>query len=325
VWVGLLIGLAAWIRPDGLTLLGPALLTAVMLAGSLRERVVRVLKTGGAFLLGFLPYLYFNYSLSGNVFPNTLFAKQAEYAVQLQTPLASRLASLFSLPLVGVGVLLLPGLIWQVVSWTKQRHWAGISAFLWWAGYTVLYALRLPVTYQHGRYLMPAMPVYFIMAAAGTIHLLLLLGQKGKWGRLTRFAWACMIVLVGLSFYGLGASSYSEDVAIIESEMVTTARWINANTEPTALIAAHDIGAIGYFSDRQLVDLAGLISPEVIPYIRDEAELAEYLDEKNVDYLVTFPEWYPQLTRRGEPIYRTQAKFSPNAGGENMTVYRWTR
>ena len=49
----------------------------------------------------------------------------------------------------------------------KEKNWAVIAAALWWAGYTVLYALRLPVTYQHGRYLIPGMPVYFVMAFLG--------------------------------------------------------------------------------------------------------------------------------------------------------------
>jgi hypothetical protein len=35
------------------------------------------------------------------------------------------------------------------------------------------------------------------------------------------------------------------DVAVIESEMVNTAKWVAESTEPDALVAAHDIGALG--------------------------------------------------------------------------------
>ncbi len=90
-----------------------------------------------------------------------------------------------------------------------------------------------------------------------------------------------------------------------------------------AIIAVHDIGAIGYFGKQRIVDLAGLISPEVIPFIRDEARLSDYLDQQKVDYLVTFPGWYPDLVQRAEPIFQTQGQFSPLEGGENMRVYRW--
>jgi hypothetical protein len=123
----------------------------------------------------------------------------------------------------------------------------------------------------------------------------------------------------------LGAQAYGREVRIIETEMVQTARWLAANTEPNALLAVHDIGAVGYFSQRSLLDLAGLVSPEVIPFIRDEARLAEWLNERGADYLVTFPGWYHALALppSAELIYATEAPFSPAAGGENMSVYRW--
>jgi hypothetical protein len=105
--------------------------------------------------------------------------------------------------------------------------------------------------------------------------------------------------------------------------MVATAKWIEGNTEETALIAAHDIGALGYFGRRDLVDLAGLVSPEVIPFIRDESKLSEYLNAKAAKYLMTFPDWYPDLVRELPPLYITNGEFSPAAGGENMVVYRW--
>ena len=121
----------------------------------------------------------------------------------------------------------------------------------------------------------------------------------------------------------LGAKAYAEDVAIIESEMVATAHWIRENTKPEALIAAHDIGAIGYFAQRDIVDLAGLISPDVIPFIRDEDKIAGHLDAQQVDFLMTFPRWYPYLTARSILIFQTDGAFSPQLGGENMAVYDW--
>jgi hypothetical protein len=105
--------------------------------------------------------------------------------------------------------------------------------------------------------------------------------------------------------------------------MVATAHWVARNTDQDALIAAHDIGALGYFAGRRLLDLAGLVSPEVIPFIRDEARLAAYLDERQADYLVTFPGWYPALVAGANPVYRSTGNASPAQGGENMVVYRW--
>jgi hypothetical protein len=105
--------------------------------------------------------------------------------------------------------------------------------------------------------------------------------------------------------------------------MVDTSLWIQANTPSGSKIAAHDIGAFGYFAQRDLLDLAGLVSPQVIPIIRDEPALKELMDDEHVDYLMTFPGWYPELSEAGEKVFQSTAQFSSELGGEKMTVYRW--
>jgi hypothetical protein len=345
---GLLVGAAAWVRPDGITLLGPVLFVQMLEGQGIRPRINGFLITMVGFALGFLPYLSFNRLISGAWFPNTFYAKQAEYAVYQQIPLLERFASLAVLPLIGAGILLLPGVVYAVV-WALRsreilrcaqktmlpersegsiprrdsRQMLIIAMFLWWAGYSGLYAMRLPVTYQHGRYLMPAMPIFFMLGLAGSAWLYRRITGTGR----LRFVITRSALLIGigltLAFFVIGARQYAQDVAIIETEMVDTAHWVAAATEPDVFIAAHDIGALGYFGQRRLLDLAGLISPEVIPFIRDEEKLGAYLDEKQVDYLITFPDWYPTLSKRGEIVYQSQAAFSIEAGGENMTVYRW--
>jgi len=118
-------------------------------------------------------------------------------------------------------------------------------------------------------------------------------------------------------------ASRKVDVAVIETEMVDTARWISTHTEQEALIAAHDIGAVGYFGGRDILDLAGLADAEVIPILRDEAALADLLNRRGADYLMTFPGWYPMLTACAPQLHASQGRFAPALGGENMRVYRW--
>jgi hypothetical protein len=129
--------------------------------------------------------------------------------------------------------------------------------------------------------------------------------------------------IVLIIFWGRGAFAYARDVAVIESEMVATAKWVSVNVPPDALVAAHDIGALGYFGKHDLVDLAGLVSPNVIPFIRDEQKIAAYLGERGVDYLITFPDWYPSLTSNLHPVFTTGASYAPAFGERNMAVYRW--
>jgi hypothetical protein len=128
-------------------------------------------------------------------------------------------------------------------------------------------------------------------------------------------------------FLLLGARQYADDVALIEGEMVNVAHWLNQNTRPDELVAAHDIGAIGYFAERPLLDLAGLISPEVAPFLgdEDEAALAEYVRQSEAQYLVTAPGWpYPSLTAEGRAslLYTTGYSRTLEQNYNNMSVYR---
>ena len=320
--IGALIGVSIWARPDGLTLLGPAIMTGLFNARGNRQRFHNMVAILVGFVVLFGPYLFWNRALSGAWWPNTFYAKQAEYAVELAEPLWKRILDEALLPNVGVGVLLLPGFIYSSYMTLRNQQWGAFAATLWAGGYLILYALRLPVTYQHGRYVMPMMPVYFIWGFAGTASLIRVSSLK-LWQRVLSRAWVVSIALVCMAFWFQGARAYSRDVAFIESEMVAAARWVASNTQEDALVAAHDIGALGYFGGRKLLDMAGLVSPEVIPFIRDETMLTKWLDSEKADYLVTFPSWYPDLTRGLQPIFRTGGRYSQAFDGENMAIYRW--
>jgi hypothetical protein len=319
---GLLVGLSVWMRPDGIALLAPALLVLLLDRAPYSDKLRSSASLGLGFALLGVPYLMFNRFIAGAWMPNTFFAKQAEYAIELESSLFSRIGEQAVLPLVGVGVLLLPGFIYLTGASLISRDWRRLAGVLWVLGFIGLYALRLPVTYQHGRYLMPVMPVYFIWGLAGITELAMALPNRPAWRILVR-AWSLSIILVMGIFFLLGARAYQRDVAFIEEEMVQTARWVATNTPKQARIAAHDIGALGYFARRELIDLAGLVSPEVIPFIRDQARLADYLDDQRADFLVAFPGWYPHLVSQAQRIYVTHGQVSQALGAENMAVYRW--
>jgi hypothetical protein len=280
-----------------------------------------------------LPYLAFHLQLTGLLFPNTLYAKQAEYGVILEAfPLWWRLfggvaapetvQGVFRVIFIGSQILLLPGLILAGRLTFKERRWALWPVWAWWFSYLVLYGLRLPVTYQHGRYQMPVIAWVVLLGVWGTVRLVE--GQRGPGlGRALSRALVLSIGILLIAFLFIGAQAYGRDVRFIESEMVATARWLNEQAAPEALIAAHDIGAIGYFTQRPLIDLAGLITPEVISFIRDERALLAFVREQEADYLVTFPSWYPEMTQHSilRPVYETQAPWTRQMGGDNMVVY----
>ena len=158
-------------------------------------------------------------------------------------------------------------------------------------GFILMYSLNLPVTYQHGRYLIPIIPIYLCLSVPGLSQIFEKLKQK-RVGFVTQMVWSASIILVSAGFCYLGAKAYANDVAVIETEMVEPSKWIAKNTPADSRIAAHDIGALGYFGNRYVIDLAGLVNKEVVPILTDPVGLRNFLKETDASYLMIFPDWY---------------------------------
>lgn len=321
VWLtGLIAGISVWVRPGGLTLIAPVLF--VLAFSDIDQKWNKIAQALIGFLVPIIPYFLFNFFIIGDIWPNTFFAKQAEYVELTKQPLLDRFWTVGYQLLVGVGLLVLPGFIRNMYLAIKDRDWCSMGALCWVVGYISIYAFKLPVDYQHGRYVMPVLPIFIGFGIAGSADLLLWNSDE-TWRRIAgRVLWVS-VGLTGFAFWLQGANAFATDVAVIETEMVAAAKWIDQNLDDHAVVAAHDIGALGYFGNRQIVDLAGLISPDVIPIIRDEKALADYLTEQDVDYLMTFPDWYRTLDKHQSVVYQTDGKFAPKFGSGNMTVYRW--
>jgi hypothetical protein len=350
--VGALGGLLILTRPEGLLLFALALTVMVIRSG--RSGLIGVLKAVVAFAIVLAPGVYFNLQAGGSIFPNTFYAKQSEYG-ELTSSLSRWLSSIGNMliaPLAGGLLLLLPGVVWWGVTSLRgalspsapprrartgramkqsrvslkiaSRKALAMTAVqwlppIWIAAHIGVYALRLPVSYQHGRYLLPIIPIVLLYGIVGSVQLLDAIKARSAKPvtRLLRRTYALTIAIVFVAFVPIGALAFATDVDVINNEMVTVAQWLDRHTPPDAIIAAHDIGAIGYFAQRPILDLAGLISPEVIPFIRDEDQLGEWMQTKGAYYFVTFPGWYPQLKTRWPPVFTGNSAFSP----EHMTIY----
>jgi hypothetical protein len=165
------------------------------------------------------------------------------------------------------------------------------------------------------------MPIFFLWGFMGYVMFSAqITGEKVRWGIQT--AWRMFIVALSAAYWVFGVRAYVQDVALIESEMVATAQWVANNIPEHELIAAHDIGALGFFDSHPILDLAGLVSPEIIPFMRDESELLRFLDANGVNYLIAFPDFYPQLSQQGTIEFTTKGDIAPRLGGENMVVLR---
>ncbi|MGZ9223969.1 MAG: hypothetical protein ACXW4M_00285 [Anaerolineales bacterium] len=317
--LGLLAGLSIWVRPDGLTLLGPILLTAFLCEDNWSMRGEAVFKTLIGFGALFLPYLLFNLVLSGNPMPNTFYAKQAEYEAYWLSKSFTQRVSDYLWPIIASPFLvLIPGVfIWANRSF-RTRNWGALAGVIWFFGYLMIYFMRLPA-YQHGRYMIPAFPIMYLWGLLGLLEF----AKSTSVNRRFVLLWQMIIGVLCIAFGFIGARQNAYDVYWIESEMVETAKWVKQNLPPESVLAVHDIGALGYYVQNPLIDLAGLITPEVVPFIRDETRLVEYLDSSAAEYLIVFPGLYPHITSQRTPTFVAGLEFDPLQIEEDMQVYRW--
>ncbi|MBZ0296288.1 MAG: hypothetical protein K8L99_27255, partial [Anaerolineae bacterium] len=211
----------------------------------------------------------------------------------------------------------------QLIS-AKKAYPFYLLPVLWAVALILLYAARLPAPFQHGRYVIPALPSLLLSGIVG----MLWLAEQGRQRLLVRVFSRALLVAAGLVFvyfaFIQGPTVYKRDVAIIEEEMVTSAHWIADHLPSDELLAVHDIGAVGYFAPRPILDIAGLVNPEVIPILYDEEGLYQFMQDRDARYLLAFPDQVPGDDvddSRLCPIFTTEGESAPRAGGANMTLY----
>jgi hypothetical protein len=309
-------------RPEG-ALLAAILGVSVLLRRSGQTNLPRwLLSTVIGFAIGIAPYALLNLSISGSLLPNTASAKQAE-----NVPLIARgfLVNFWGMtePLTAGGqLLLLPGVLYALIRVVRGKDtgadsWLRLALVAWSVALIALYAWRLPAYYQHGRYVIPALPTLYIVGVGGTVLLWRDFRRPGVPRILVRTA-AITAGLVFAAFWIIGIGVFAREVDMINSDMVRAANWLANNVPPEQLLAVHDIGAVGYFAPRPVLDLAGLVSPEVIPIILDANALYDLMVAKDVRWLMVLP---PQ--RADFWLNTFCERFNANGGMGGMAIFEY--
>jgi hypothetical protein len=331
-------GLAVLARPEGAVLTALIALFILVLRPqrSWTDFLFWSMIALATFSMVLMPYLMLNWQLTGGLLPDTAAAKQAQLAFRIEgMTLLERIWMMLWPLLAGAQFLLVPGVfyyLWTIIPRLRvDRYvaWA-LLPLTFTAVQIVLYAARLPSPIQHARYVIPALPSIIICGILGTVWLV----ERGRRQFATRVLTRTLMISAALGFFvfGLwvGPNEFRKDVSAINEEMVASAHWIDQNIPRDQLLATHDIGAIGFFTPRPLVDVAGLISPEVVPFIDDGERLWAYLQQRGVQYLMALPDQVPgdDITdKRLCPIYSTGGATAQSIGYPNMTVYKlvWDR
>ncbi|MBS1904098.1 MAG: hypothetical protein JSS75_10365 [Bacteroidetes bacterium] len=73
------------------------------------------------------------------------------------------------------------------------------------------------------------------------------------------------------SFKWIG--NYADSVSNINDQHLAVAAWVDANCTAKDVIAADDVGALGFVAKRNVIDLTGLVSPAMYPLQRDQRDV----------------------------------------------------
>lgn len=315
-----LLALAVLARPEAALLLVLAVCDRLVVwrpagAGALRPAISRSTAWLEGTLLAALviaPVLVFDRAVGGSWLPSTYAVKAADHIQWLPSLRYLRVVAdiLFRSQPILLLATLAGGL--RLLGRLGSDQDRGLAPALWFFALPLVYGCLSPpagpfAVGNFGRYYFPLLPVLIVLALVGLVPLVgrlphLMLGRR-------RLAWAPLFagLLLALAVVdaAAGRGRYLRSVANVEASDVSAARWLMGRLAPEALVATQDIGAIGYLLPNPVLDLAGIISPEVSAVLHDtgggsaywEQRLLALLARKRPKVLVVFPSSYPQLSR----------------------------
>jgi arabinofuranosyltransferase len=325
--LGIFLGLTIWCRPDGFVLWIAIALDYFLRRFYLTKSVspssedsIKLKEFVTAFSLASVlvfGYFLFNYLLSGSIFPNTYSAK-IEYYNRMNRALFLENDVLKYFTEAEFILIWLPFLIYAVViikSIIKREYNTHLLFLLFIIGLIAVYYLKLPFAHRFGRYLMPVIPFYILIAIAGVKFVsdfILLKISKGKTDLPNFIFIIYSIAAVGI-FISYNSNSKDDFTFLCKysnDRHVTAGKWLKQNTPESAIVATHDIGAITFYGERKIIDMAGLVTPELIAHIQDKdyaAYMNDYLSKQKVDYIVTLRNWFEIVNDK--PIFTPVNSF----------------
>ncbi len=314
--------LALLTRPDALILLIPLAadrLRRSLPASRLNPEPLSIgAKESAAFLAPVLAWIILSAAIFGSPLPHSITAKVAAYHVPPEAALV-RLLQHYATPFVedqvfgngwiGIGfvaylVLYLAGA--TAVIRRKPASWA-VLVYPW--VYFAAYAVANPLIFRW--YLTPPLPVLFLGIFFG-------IDRVAHGVRLPALTAAVAAIAVALSLHAWtwrpdhGPQRPAPTMAYIQLELLyqQAAAVLEPMLEPGQVLAAGDVGVLGYQTGARILDAVGLVTPQATKYypLPDGAYVINYaipaglIDDTRPDFVV-FPEVYGRNTLLIDPAF----------------------
>ena len=292
LWAAALAGLAAVTRGDGV-LVGVAL--ALVFVWTRRWSTPRTWPWSTLLVYAVVtaPWYIFAWFYFGSPLPATFGAKLAQGSTQGAPTFLDGL-SLFWFRAFGdfswIGypllIVLVVGLIALIRSGSELAPpW--VWALLFAGSFSLLHLPRYPWYYS------PLVPVVALMLVVGGASAGTFLGGRLRhsWGAEGSLVGAACTLAVAASLYLLNDVQSARPVPTPRSQMyVAVGDWVRANLPQNASLGADEVGLLGYYSQRRIIDFVGLIQPEVAPH-RAQRDFLWVMRTYQPDYIMALPSW----------------------------------
>jgi len=331
VGAGVALGAAALARPECHLLLLLAVVALALGADRGRRRAAQALLGS---LLVLVPWLITAWVSFHRLLPNTAAAKAgawihggaalAALRAELQIVLATDALPLAFFVLVlalGGRATALPRDRGRRAFWILNASWTlFLPLFLAAAGVQVV-----------SRYLLLAVPSLLLLGTA-SFRWVVATSFPGarRWALPAFLAWFVAQNAALTAF--VSAPNAREHTTGLRFSLVALGLWARHHTPPEAVFAVPDIGAFGYYAERRVVDLYGLVTPELAPIVVREgydAVVTQVLYEVagRPDYLIDrHPERgrLARPTEEGTPYRFLFARAIPNLGITRRRIYYYS-
>jgi len=107
--------------------------------------------------------------------------------------------------------------------------------------------------------------------------------------------YGALAVLTAATFAHRGTDIWRSGRYPFQRDSLHAAAWLQANTGPDDRVASFNAGAIGYFSERTVINIDGVVNPDAYHALR-EHRLLDYLRDVGVAYVADWDvAWRPDV------------------------------
>ena len=296
-WMAFFAALGVLTRVDALIWVGPLFAHQLIMAwrsGAGRGRTWLPWRSWAIFIGTVAPWYLFSAAYFGTLLSRSLSAKRVAYVVddlQALVRLLQHIATPFfeqktlGVPGIAIGIVLYPALAAAGTLYAVKRQPRLLPFLLYPWLYVAVFSAMNPLIFRW--YLTPLLPPYFVAIVLGVWGVAGAVAEatrKPRLGLSVTGVLGALFMLLSLNAWVLhpdhGRDRPAPAMAWHKIElnyrrMAETLRRDFGISE-TTVVAAGDIGAVGYFSRAHILDTVGLVTPEMTAYYPlDESLLAE--------------------------------------------------